>query len=498
MTGNILLRNVYSSDSSFEVQVKGSNFEPRSRYWFNIFYPDGKPIGGAGIVSDDSGDLRLYDGNDTISNGIHSSQRIKTGKYRAAITHIESGISAKLSYIEWKKINQNGIITEFEFDVPYQNESFLILQFPSAVPWGVSQGLMGELEIKEGVSNRKDFLSNKPLIIKCDNRTYHTQTSEIGQIFVLIEANESIESNSKIQAFFDGDRHFRCCKSNELSFEKLKHRTNIVIELLLKKNQKEYELLGGDKILFKGRLIDEDFQKGIPRKNLIITYLNEHYELNSDELDFFYFEKLLPNYSGQLGIEIFFEEDGQYCSSHYTRTIQIKENEKSSLLNSLMEFRLSKIDFKNVQKENEQKSYVNLILTLVNFRVIDLGMKGRDGEQLLGQVGNPAADLVCTDGKVNLIVDCTLDIPNDNKINKIFNSAQYLFQKTGFSFIPIVVTGKQVAKGKDNDFVLILDKLDMDKLYEELFKNRNVIRAREFFFGKLDIEKYKTLRRTND
>lgn len=116
---------------------------------------------------------------------------------------------------------------------------------------------------------------------------------------------------------------------------------------------------------------------------------------------------------------------------------------------------------------------------------------GKDGEQIIVILGTPSADLICTNGKgLYLVIDCTLNFPNDEKINKIFTTAKSILQRRGVSFLPIIVTSKQMIKGKKDNKVVILDLDDVKIIHEEIFRNKNLQRAGNFFHKCLDIEKY--------
>lgn len=102
LIGSVTLKAVFSTDTSYEIQIAGSQFPPNAEYWFGLFYPDGRPGEAKGILSDSQGDLCLPDGSKNIYAGTISNQKIQTGKYRAVVTTRDIEFSAKFFSSEWK------------------------------------------------------------------------------------------------------------------------------------------------------------------------------------------------------------------------------------------------------------------------------------------------------------------------------------------------------------------------------------------------------------
>lgn len=172
--------------------------------------------------------------------------------------------------------------------------------------------------------------------------------------------------------------------------------------------------------------------------------------------------------------------------SEFNKNIQLS----TSIIPSFKLFRAFDFFRQNFHcKDSETQVQLSCqLLSLINFAVINLGSFGNDGEQLKDKNSIHSLDILAYNEKksIFLAVDCTITIPSQPKINKIFNTAKYLSQETNKNFIPVIISQEEVPYRVDSDKfgVVIIDKNDIESLLE-LIDNNNVEELEKVFREKI-------------
>jgi hypothetical protein len=143
--------------------------------------------------------------------------------------------------------------------------------------------------------------------------------------------------------------------------------------------------------------------------------------------------------------------------------------------NLLVENLKSALEGKHVQS-------VTQLLTLLGYPSINLGTFGKNGEQIIENVGSPAADIISyvTDSDRIYLIDCTITIPDETKINKIRNAAKILNSRIGTEIIPVIVSEQLVTsrENANNAGVIIIDGNQIEALVN-LLNQESLDKARE-------------------
>ena len=98
-----------------------------------------------------------------------------------------------------------------------------------------------------------------------------------------------------------------------------------------------------------------------------------------------------------------------------------------------------------------------------------------------------SADLICSNNGDSLVIDCTVNVPSSEKLDKILNTSKYLQRHSGKRFIPIVFTNKDVPNSmreaiKNN--VIIIDRKAIECLLKLIMSN-NIEQAIDLFRSKI-------------
>lgn len=116
-------------------------------------------------------------------------------------------------------------------------------------------------------------------------------------------------------------------------------------------------------------------------------------------------------------------------------------------------------------------------------------MYNKPGESIQenGKILNYSLDIIANVDEVFLAIDCTITVPNNQKIDKIFNAAQYLSSTTNQIFIPLIVsnafasgTKEQALKNK----VIIIDRTDIKEILNHILADE-LDKGRKVFLSKL-------------
>jgi hypothetical protein len=130
----------------FRVSVNKLPPNETMAYWF--FEPGGDICGMGEIKSDSQGDYVDRDGNHIISYTETGSQPIKKGIYHFGIDRIKNKkTEVRMSLSIWNELP--GEIKLVNFEVDYNNQSFLILLADKKVPWGMNLKAAGQLWLEK-------------------------------------------------------------------------------------------------------------------------------------------------------------------------------------------------------------------------------------------------------------------------------------------------------------------------------------------------------------
>jgi hypothetical protein len=438
-------------------------------------------MGAVKVISNDDGELVTPTGDNNIFESIISSQKIQTGKYHGIIAKSEAQMSAKVNYTEWLDIYKNSIINELEFDVPNQNDTVLSIDLPREVPWGNPIKVTGRLAIKYDSPNIKNFLDNKIIVIKNDSEVYEIVTDEAGNFSKYIPISNLLESESVIQAFFEGDIHFRKSESQAISYKKIKHKT----EIILNDQGLTDSILsnGGEKITIIGTIIDKDSNKGLISKKILLQDEKSLLQLESTSNEYgrFVFNLTLPNISGEFIVFFIFNEDEYYKGTEMHNPYIVTETQFSPLLGGFKQFIASDFfDVNKIETESDQRNFVLCIFSILEFNIIDLAHKKKEGEKLRNNTPNLSADFICTDtdGRY-LVIDCTLSTPDSQKIDRIENMSTELFKRTGIKFLPTIISNLNAKEAKKGETVLIIDRNDIESLFDYLINQNSLKLSKE-------------------
>ena len=106
------------------------------------------------------------------------------------------------------------------------------------------------------------------------------------------------------------------------------------------------------------------------------------------------------------------------------------------------------------------------LLEMMDIRSLKLG---RDETVRENKIGKGSADIIAYDSESNrvLVIDCTIAVPSESKIDKIKNTADLVSHKISFPIEAIIVTAAKSPAVKNKAIkygVKILDNTDLEKL----------------------------------
>jgi hypothetical protein len=106
---------------------------------------------------------------------------------------------------------------------------------------------------------------------------------------------------------------------------------------------------------------------------------------------------------------------------------------------------------------------------LLELPTLNLGSFGKDGEQIKNsRVPSFSSDILSFINEIDAcaVVDCTVGVPTEEKINKIHNTASYLNEKACATFIPVIISALEVPTRDSANIakVRIVDKLEVEKI----------------------------------
>jgi hypothetical protein len=404
----------------------------------------------------------------------------------------------------WNGMNSDNKLVEFPFD--YAKESFLNLQGDEKVPWGTAINVDGQLWFRNepftSCSGTVDMQGKKIIFTGNDVSEANTLTDGFAKFSTQILVGHDPRTDCFLQAHYEGDPvFFDKCDSNIISYEITKHESSLSLDIeplvpkladLLESDATRVTLKAGQFYLLKGHLRDKTLDRSIPDRIVkfvgpvefhlspVVTNLEGRYTLCTK----------IPDNNGAFSIEAIFEGEEHYRSS----TAKISFEITPDLFSQIPEFKQFKAfdffknGFEDLKEHPQVKSSIWL-LSLLDANPIPLGIFDKDGEQIMknGNKLNYSGDILAIFEGVPIIVDCTVSVPNTQKIDKISNTAEYLTKTTGKRIIPLMISnqpGKAMRQEAYNNQVLLLDQTDISEILDLVLDNK-LIGAKQLFLNKL-------------
>jgi hypothetical protein len=127
-------------------------------------------------------------------------------------------------------------------------------------------------------------------------------------------------------------------------------------------------------------------------------------------------------------------------------------------------------------KEKEDLEFAfTWLLEMLNFSAINLGL-GKDEIIREEKTQRGSADILAIsseDPKEIIVIDCTIGVPDGNKIDNIKNTSDYISRKIGIPIKPVIVTPAITSVVKEDGRkhgVIILDRTDIEKILTNYYK----------------------------
>ena len=122
----------------------------------------------------------------------------------------------------------------------------------------------------------------------------------------------------------------------------------------------------------------------------------------------------------------------------------------------------------NPKKAEDLESAFTWLLEMINISALRLGRNESVREETTER---GSADILAIyhekSAEQIIAIDCTINVPDGNKIDKIKNTADYISRKIGYPIKPVIVTSVNTAltkeEGKKHD-VKIIDRADIEKI----------------------------------
>lgn len=505
----IKLISKFNSPFTFNVIFSITGLPPNQMFRFWTFFPDGEAIGSIPFSSDDKGNASNPQGIDEIISGLSSSAILPNGLYIFGITLGNFVFNKKYNFDDWN----NSPISKYhiKIDISFKKETILTLNEIGNVPWGTDTTISGHLCFKN-VDIEKEpqvspngaswFIGRKIYFTGTNKFPKNVETDAFSKFLGTFQVDNCPEQNCNLQAHYDGDnKYFDKCESNTIYFDIIRHRTNLSIAIhpLIKKfrnttDNKDNRIIihTNEYHTISGYLRDSISNTPISKK-IIDFESNLNEPLNSiitDNNGYFSLIYKISETSGSFYIKAKFLEDEKYELSY----IEIKFDVALTNFNLFPIFKKFKAfdDFvKGFEADNELPQIRSTIwlLSILDICSIPLGVYNKPGESIQenGKILNYSLDIIANVDEVFLAIDCTITVPNNQKIDKIFNAAQYLSSTTNQIFIPLIVsnafasgTKEQALKNK----VIIIDRTDIKEILNHILADE-LDKGRKVFLSKL-------------
>lgn len=122
----------------------------------------------------------------------------------------------------------------------------------------------------------------------------------------------------------------------------------------------------------------------------------------------------------------------------------------------------------NPKKAEDLESAFTWLLEMINISALRLGRDESVREETTERGSADILAIYCEKGAEQIIaIDCTINVPDGNKIDKIKNTADYISRKIGYPIKPVIVTSANTSltkeEGRKHD-VKIIDHADIEKI----------------------------------
>lgn len=497
---------VETSRSIFSLEIEASvvGLPPNEQMEFWFFEPDGDNAGTGTIESDKKGNFKTNSGINLIYYKTTFSRPVKKGTYALGINRKKYQGKERMRLSVWKGLNCDKKLTDFLFN--YEKESFISIQGDKQVPWGMVMNVSGQLwfinepfQWCSGITNMQD----RKITVTGSDVTTETLTDGFAKFETQVQVGKYPKSDCSLQAHYEGDEiYFDKCDSNIIYYDIIKHETSLSlsIEPLIPKlsdglgeDGTRLAITADQFYLLKGHLDDKTLNS--PISEVIIKFAGSDELLLSSVLTktdgnfILYFQA--PNSYGTLSIGAIFEGSQLYDGSTAKISFEIKRDSFSqlSVFKQFDAFNSFRNGFLDLKEQSQIRSSIWL-LSLLDANPIPLGIfdKNGKGEQIMniGNRLNYSADIIANFDGVPLIVDCTVTVPNSQKIDKISNTAEYLTKNLGKKFIPLIISNQPSKAMKHEAFdnmVLLLDQKDILEIVDLLFENQ--LSAKQLFSNRV-------------
>jgi hypothetical protein len=495
---------VETSRSIFSLEIRASVVglppDEQMEYW--LFDPSGDNAGVGIIESDNKGIFKTNSGDNSIYYKTTHSRPIMKGTYSLGINRKKYQGKERMTISLWRGLNCDKKLTDFVIN--YEKETFIKIQGEMQVPWGLGINVRGQLwftnEQFPWCSGTTDMQNRKITITGTDVNT-ETLTDGFAKFNAQIPVGVYPKSECSLQAHYEGDPiFFDKCDSNIMYYKIIKHETSLILSIeplipnlsnILYKN--ESIINTGQFYLLKGRLNDKTINGPIS-EGIIKFSASEKLHLSSilteEDGNFeLYFQ--VPDSNETVTIEAVFEGNRFYAGTTTFVSFKIKKDSFSQIsmfrqFDAINSFRNG---FNDLKEQYQIRSSIWL-LTLLGANPIPLGLfdKNGKGEQIMndGNRLNYSADIISIFEGVPLVIDCTVAVPNSQKIDKIANAAEFLAKIFFRKFIPLIISNQPSSTMKREALmsnVLLLDQKDICEIVDLVLQNE--LSARQLFSKKI-------------
>ena len=473
--------------------------QPNQRYQFWYFYPDNSSPSQSSLSCNANGEID----EDMHLGSSGNSMKLIKGVHKIGFNKDTIDIK-KYDFDTW--LNESNEKKWVSFNIDYDDKPFLQLHIDKKIPWGKITDINGHLWYENEPFNQcfnAQWFMNKKIYFSGNNPIPESTTTDgQGKFSNQFEVGDIPKKECSLQSHYDGDDiYFRKCDSKITYYDIVKHNTSLSLQVkpLIDKfnisnsiSNSENKMISKYFYLFSGQLYDIIFNRPVGHK--IIHFESDIFSSDlstvTDKNGYYELCYRIPDVVGEFEIKALFSTDEKYESSFHQIKCTIIRNTHSlySEFKSFKAFDYLKSGF-DESKEQPQISSTMWLLSILNINSIPLGIFKRDGEQVQenGKLLNFSVDILAQVDEVFLVIDCTVTVPDSQKIDKILNTASYLTKKTNCDYIPVLVSNQETSMTKEfamNSKVVILDKKDIQEILYYIQKD-NVIDGRKVFLSKL-------------
>jgi hypothetical protein len=490
---------IYVFSGKIRLTIRGLESNKTYELWY--FNPDNSSPCHSGLTCDTNGEYY----QDMYLGGPGNSMKLPKGLHKIGINQDIININ-KYDFDTW--LNESNEKKWTSFNVDYDDKPFIHLHIDKKIPWGKITDINGHLWYENEPFNQcfnAKWFMNKKIYFSGNNSIPESITTDVqGKFSTQFQVEDIPKKECSIQAHYDGDdMYFSKCDSKIVYYDIVKHNTELSLEVkpLIDKfnisdsvSDSENKMTPKSYYLFTGQLYDTTVNKSIGNK--IIHFESDIFSSDLsvvvDKNGCFELCYRIPDIEGEFEIKARFPSDQKYESFFHKIKCTIVRNKDSlySGFKSFKAFDYLKSGFEDT-KEQPQITSTIWLLSILNINSIPLGIYKRDGEQVQdnGKFLNYSVDILAQVDEVFLVIDCTVTVPDSQKIDKILNTSKYLNYKTNQNYIPVIVSNQYTSSAKEQAIknkVVLIDKNDIQEILDCLQKY-DVDHVRNLFLNKLRI-----------